>query len=111
MQRKKSTLLLPAILFAAVLVLSIGGLIVAQNLRRSQIENPGEYASPNDIPRVTAAEAYQAVLNGEAVLVDTRSEEQFQAQHAAGAINIPINEVETRLNELDPNTWYLPYCT
>lgn len=111
MKRKKNQARLPIILFAAVIVLSVGGLILADNMRRSQIENPVEYATQDDIPRVTADEAYQAFLNGEAVLVDTRGEAQFQAQHAVGAINIPVNEVEARLSELDPNTWYITYCT
>ncbi len=111
MNKKKNSALLPIILFAAILVISISGLLLAQNLRRAQIENPGNYINQDQIPRVTAQEAHQALKNGEAVLLDTRSEAQFQALHAAGAINIPVNEIEFRLDELDPNTWYITYCT
>ena len=111
MRRKKNRLLLPIILFVAVLVISIGGLILAQNIRRARIADPGEITNQDDIPRVTAAEAYEAVTNGEAVLVDTRSESQFEAQHAAGAINIPIDQAEALVSGLDPNTWYITYCT
>lgn len=111
MRRKKNRLLLPIILFVAVLVLSIGGLILAQNMRRARITNPGEITNQDDIPRVTAAEAYEAVINGEAVLVDTRSEAQFEAQHASGAINIPVDQAEALVSGLDPNTWYITYCT
>jgi hypothetical protein len=111
MKRKNNKALLPIILFAGVLLLSIGGLILAQNLRRAEIENPGEYTTQDEIPRVTVDEAYQAYINGEAVLVDTRSEEQFQAQHASGAINVPVDQVETLLNGLDPDIWYITYCT
>ncbi len=111
MKRKKNPILLPMILFAAVLVFSIGGLILAQNLRRAQIAQPGEYANQDQIPRVTVDEAYEALQSGEAVLVDTRSVAEFQAQHVTGAINIPVNEVEARLEELNPDTWYITYCT
>jgi len=111
MRRKKNKLLLPIILFIAVLMLSIGGLILAQNLRQARIANPGEITNQDNIPRVTAEEAYEAVTNGEAVLVDTRSEAEFQAQHAAGATNIPIDQAESLVSGLDPNTWYITYCT
>ncbi len=111
MRKKKNNLRLPMILFLVVLVLSIGGFILAENLRQARVADPGEVNSQDAIPRVTVAEAYQAVSNGEAVLLDTRSESQFIAQHASGAINIPVNEVETRLGELDPDTWYITYCT
>lgn len=111
MRRKKNQALIPIILFGAFIVLSIVGLILADNLRQARIENPGEITNQDDIPRVTAAEAYEALTNGEAVLVDTRSEVVFQAGHAAGAINIPLDQVEARLGELDPDTWYITYCT
>ena len=50
-------------------------------------------------------------MAGEAVLVDTRNLTEFEQQRAAGAINIPINETETRLTELNPDTWVITYCT
>ena len=99
------------ILFLLVLVLSIGGFILAENLRQSRIANPGEVNTQEAIPRLTASEAYLAVQNGEAVLLDTRSEIQFSTLHASGAINVPVTEVEVRLSELDPDTWYITYCT
>jgi len=111
MYKKKNKALVPVLIFVAVIALSIGGLILAQNLRKAEIENPGDYATQDDIPRLTAEEAYQAVMDGEAVLVDTRSESQFEAQHAAGAINVPIDQIDSYLVELDKNTWYITYCT
>jgi len=111
MQRRKNRLALPVILFVAVLILSIGGLILGQNLRRARIADPGDITNQDDIPRLTAEEAYEAVTNGEAILVDTRSEAEFQAQHAAGATNIPIDQAESLVTGLDPNTWYITYCT
>ena len=109
--KRKNNTLLPILLFSLVIILSIGGLLLAQNLRQERIANPGEVSSQDQIPRLTVAEAHQAVLNGEAVLLDTRGEDQFNAQRASGAINIPVTEIETRLGELDPDTWYITYCT
>jgi hypothetical protein len=109
--KRKNNALLPIILFALVLLLSIGGLLLAQQMRQARIENPGLIRSQNEVPRVTPQEAYQAVQNGEAVLLDTRGPSQFAALHATGAFNIPINEVEARLRDLDPDVWYITYCT
>jgi hypothetical protein len=109
--KRKNNALLPVILFSLVIILSIGGLVLAQNMRRSRIANPGDVSSQDQIHRLTVAEAHQAVLNGEAVLLDTRGEAQFNAQRANGAINIPVSEIEARLGELDPDTWYITYCT
>jgi hypothetical protein len=111
MRRKKNRVLLPFILFAAVLILTVFGLILSENIRRSQIENPGEYANQDEIPRLTAEEAYQAVAAGEAVLVDTRSQSQYETQRAATAINVPVNEVGERVSLLNPEIWYITYCT
>lgn len=111
MRKKKNQALLPFVLLATVLLLSVGGLILANQNRKAQITDPGDYTSPDDIPRVTAEEAYQAVMNSEAVLIDTRSSTSYQAQHATGAINLLAEQVESRLGELDPDTWYLTYCT
>ncbi|MDY6867643.1 MAG: rhodanese-like domain-containing protein [Chloroflexota bacterium] len=111
MRRNKKSALLPIILFLIVLALSIGGLILAQNLRRARIADPSEVSNPDDVPRVTVSEAYQAVNNGEAVIVDTRSEIDYQNQHIAGAVNISLSEIEDRMSELDPDTWVITYCT
>ena len=111
MRKRKNRLLLPILLFVAVLILSIGGLILANNLRQARIANPGEITNQDDIPRVTPEEAYEAVTNGEAVLVDTRSEAQFQAQHAVGAINLPVDQADSLVTGLDPDIWYITYCT
>lgn len=110
MKRKKKQPILPVILLGGVVLLSIGGLVLAQNLRQRQIESPGPVSNQDEIPRLSAKEAYEAQNNG-AVLVDTRSESQFQASHAAGAINMPETDAETRFSGLDPAAWYITYCT
>lgn len=112
MQKKKKRGLLPIILFVAVIGLSIIGLIIGNSLRQTKIANPTEVASSqDDVPRVTTAEAYQAQSDHEAVIVDTRSSTQYDQEHIAGSINIPLDQLENRMSELDPGTWYITYCT
>ena len=111
MKYKKKGRLLPVLLFVGVIAASIIGLVIAQNARQSNIENPGVVTSQDDVTRVTAQEAYEAQQNGGAVIVDTRSETQFVQGHIAGAINVPLDQIENRMSELDPGTWYITYCT
>jgi len=94
-----------------VIATSIVGLMIANNTRQANIENPTQVTNQDDVLRVTAKEAYEAQLEGAAVIVDTRSEDQYTQGHIAGAINIPLDQLENRINELDPDTWYITYCT
>jgi rhodanese-related sulfurtransferase len=49
----------------------------------------------------TGAEARELVRNG-ARLVDVRTPGEFAAGHLSGAINIPVQELDRRLAELEP---------
>jgi hypothetical protein len=109
-RKKKRSGLIVIIAFVGVVALSIMGLIIAQNQRQARIDAPGPVANQDEVPRLTAEEAYQAQANG-AVIVDTRSAAQYGQQHIAGSINVPLDQLETRIPELDPNTWYITYCT
>lgn len=67
--------------------------------------------SQDDVVRVSAAAARREVENGNAILLDTRDAASFVAQHAKDAISFPLAEAETRLSELDPEKYYITYCT
>ena len=66
-----------------------------------------------DVPRVPVDEAKLAFDNGEAVIVDVRSAEAYAAGHAAGAINIPLDQFENNIANvpLDKDQWIITYCT
>lgn len=42
----------------------------------------------------------QIILNGEGTIVDVRTRAEFQDGHAAGSVNIPVNELMIRLDEV-----------
>jgi len=44
------------------------------------------------------------------VVLDVRTVAEYEEGHIAGAINIPVEELEERLGELDPSSEYLVYC-
>ena len=62
-----------------------------------------------EISRVSLDKAKAALDSGSAIFVDVRSAEAYQVSHIAGAINIPLAELEARLGELDPNQWIITY--
>lgn len=62
-------------------------------------------------PRISAAEARKALDAGQAVLVDVRSLDAWQEEHAKGAVNIPVNEISVRFGELPKDKQIIAYCT
>lgn len=94
------------------LALVLAGLLLASQNK----PEPAPVAIQEEIPypeiaRVSIEEANTALASGSAVILDVRAAEAFAGQRIAGAVNIPTAELETRLNELDPNAWIIPYCT
>ena len=67
----------------------------------------------SDVPRVTVEEAKSAFDKGGAVIVDVRSAQAYAEGHVAGAISIPLTEIENNIENLplDKNKWIITYCT
>ena len=66
-----------------------------------------------DVPRVTVEAARAALDSGAAIIVDVRSAESFAAGHIAGAISIPLSQIEANPTsvKLDRSQWIITYCT
>jgi len=66
-----------------------------------------------NVPRISAEDAKAALDDGKAIIVDVRSAEFYAAGHIAGAVSIPLTEIEadpTKLT-LDKGQWIITYCT
>ena len=63
------------------------------------------------VGRVSPTEAKNALDQGEAIILDVRSEASYANSHATGAINIPLEDLNKRIGELDPKQWVITYCT
>ena len=61
--------------------------------------------------RISGAEAIAAVAKGNAVLIDVRPKDAYEASHAKGAKNIPLNELPSHLSELPKDKLIITYCT
>ncbi|ROQ20009.1 cyclic nucleotide-binding protein [Marinimicrobium koreense] len=62
-----------------------------------------------DVPTVPLATLPEARARG-AVLVDTRSEEEYSAQHLSQAVNIPLSLLAIKSRLLAEDVEYLCYC-
>ncbi|GAB4494677.1 MAG: hypothetical protein Fur0016_23830 [Anaerolineales bacterium] len=97
-----------------LVLLGLGGLLLI-TLAVVFLTRPPAATTPasdtRSVPRVGLEEALQAYEKGEAVFLDVRSAESFNLLRISGAVNIPENELLTRLSELDKNNWIIPYCT
>jgi phage shock protein E len=50
------------------------------------------------------------IKNGEGTIIDVRTRAEFQGGHAAGSINIPVNELMLRMEEVKSFTSPLVLC-
>ena len=59
---------------------------------------------------ITPEEAYEMVSHGEVVVLDVRTPEEYNSGHISDALLIPLSELESRLDELNPSDHILVYC-
>jgi 3-mercaptopyruvate sulfurtransferase SseA len=78
---------------------------------RNTAATPAAAAPADDAARISIADARKAVESGKAVFVDVRDANSYKAGHIKGAINIPLNEVVARVNELPRNKRIITYCS
>lgn len=57
-----------------------------------------------------ASELISRARDGLVTVLDVRPEEEFQAGHLPGAINIPLNQLEKRLKQLSRESEVVAYC-
>lgn len=65
----------------------------------------------DDAPRITLADAKKDFDAGNAVFVDTRAEVQFKQERIKGAINIPMEAVETKYKDIPTGKKIIAYCS
>jgi rhodanese-related sulfurtransferase/DNA-binding HxlR family transcriptional regulator len=68
-----------------------------------------EYLGP-EVEAIGRAELIERMDRGDVVLVDVRPPEEFDAGHIASARSIPLEELEERLAELQPDAEIVAYC-
>ena len=71
----------------------------------------GTYLTDHDrLEPVSREELAARLAAGEAVVLDVRPYQEYQAGHVAGARSIPVEELEARLAELPADQEIIAYC-
>lgn len=103
----------PIILIGAgVLILIAVGVFLLSSLPTSTAPQTAPFAIPYpNVVRLSLADAKTAYDNQSALFVDVRDAGSYASDHIKGAVNIPLDQLASRMNELPKNRWIITYCT
>lgn len=102
---------LPWILIGVGVVLIATGMMWTSFHQPIAAEATVTPVNESQVQRVTLEDAKAAYDSKSAVFLDVRDSSTYSIAHITGAINIPLSELPTRMGELDPKVWIIPYCT
>ncbi len=87
-----------------------GFLMQNQSQPTTTVGNSANIPYP-EVERIALEEAKRFFDDGSAVFLDVRPASAYATSHIPGALNIPVNELPQRINELDPSRLIITYCT
>lgn len=64
----------------------------------------------NGYTDVSVKEAKELIDSGDVFVLDVRTVREFESEHIEGAVNINVNELSSRLDEVPRNEAILVYC-
>ena len=70
----------------------------------------GYFDDRDDMEPFSRDELLERTRAGMVTVLDVRPPDEFAQGHLAGAVNIPLNDLETRLGDLDPDKEVVAYC-
>ncbi|MEM5776406.1 MAG: rhodanese-like domain-containing protein [Anaerolineaceae bacterium] len=94
-----------------ILIIVAAVFIVVSILLYIALSGNQKITNQDTIPRVTVAESKRAFDQQEAVFLDVRVEDAYAVSHIPGAVSIPVAQLESQLDSLDPQAWIITYCT
>ena len=68
------------------------------------------FAERDDLEPVSRETLLDRLREGQVTVLDVRTADEFAIGHLPGAWNVPIETLEQRLEELDPNQEIVAYC-
>jgi ArsR family transcriptional regulator len=81
-----------------------------RNLSEVQVVLNGYFHDRDAMEAVSRKELLKRSRAGAVTILDVRPHDEFALAHVAGAINIPMGDLERRLAELDPAIEIVAYC-
>ncbi len=68
------------------------------------------FGSRDDLETVPREELLRRVREGRVVVIDVRPAEEYRAGHVAGALSLPVDELDRRFSELPARKEIVAYC-
>lgn len=68
------------------------------------------YLGPDDTRAIDTDELLRRLRSGDLVVLDVRPEPEYAAGHLPGAVHLPLDEIEDRLDELPRDREIVAYC-
>jgi rhodanese-related sulfurtransferase/predicted transcriptional regulator len=78
--------------------------------RLAEVERAATAYLGEEVDAVGADELLERLERGDAVLVDVRPEIEFRSGHIAGAMSLPLDQLEARISELPEDVEIVAYC-
>lgn len=85
-------------------------LIGKRNLSEVQIVLNGYFHDRDAMEAISRTELLKRSRAGMVTILDVRPQDEFALAHVAGAVNIPMGDLEKRIAELDPSIEIVAYC-
>lgn len=70
----------------------------------------GYFTERDNLEPVSRKELVERARHGLVTVLDVRPADEFAIGHLPGAVNIPLSELEARVDELDPSSEIVAYC-
>jgi hypothetical protein len=116
-----TSLAIPIVVGLVVVAVIVGAILSIENQQPARGDSPAsvDTAQPLNtesipfpsVPRISLKDTQDELAQGQAVLVDVRSKSSYDQAHATGAISMPEEEIDARLNELPRDKDLILYCT
>lgn len=84
--------------------------VASHNLAEVALIRQGYFDVRDALEPVSRDELLHRMRDGVVTILDVRPEDEFEAGHVPGAINIPLYDLETRIAELSPEQEIVAYC-
>lgn len=103
------------LIFAAGVALLVLSLLLYRENTPTVANVPDEHDASGlpypEVARLSVGEARERLDSGTAVIVDVRSAEEYAEAHIPNAHSMPLNELQSRYQELPQNKEIITYCT
>ena len=70
----------------------------------------GYFSERDSMEPVSREELLARTREGSVTVLDVRPPEEYAVSHLPGAVNIPLADLEERLDDIDPTTEIVAYC-